>query len=168
MSDHGPRNFVIVPSRFQWDKFKDLLHFFTMLGLIPVTAVVFYVNVFIGPARLTPIPDGYVPKHWEYHRVRKRFCSIFVVLLNCNSTELFAAPDFTFPGQIPLPVAATGVREVFALCYGGKGTDDVASHRKRSQRQDGNTPRLPGVLLQAGHWKVPSRFKGTGGVFAID
>lgn len=71
MSDHGPKSMIITPSRFQWDKFKDLLHFFTMLGLIPVTAVVFYANVFVGPAKLTPIPDGYVPKHWEFHRVRK-------------------------------------------------------------------------------------------------
>lgn len=66
---HGPREFVITPSRFQWDKFKDTLHFFVMLGVIPITAIVLYVNVFIGPATLTPIPEGYTPKHWEYHRV---------------------------------------------------------------------------------------------------
>lgn len=69
MSDHGPRNLAITPSRFQWDKFKDLLHYFVMIGLIPITAIVFYANVFIGPAKLTTIPEGYVPKHWEYHRV---------------------------------------------------------------------------------------------------
>lgn len=39
-----------------------------MVGLIPVGAIIFYTNVFIGPAQLTPIPDGYEPKHWEYHR----------------------------------------------------------------------------------------------------
>lgn len=69
MSDHGPRMFPMQPSRFQWHKFKDLLHFYAMLGILPLGAIAFYVNVFIGPATLAEIPEGYVPKHWEYHRV---------------------------------------------------------------------------------------------------
>ncbi|GBP90558.1 NADH dehydrogenase 1 beta subcomplex subunit 5, mitochondrial [Eumeta japonica] len=59
---------AIQPSRWQWHKFKDMLHLYTMIGLIPVGAIIFYTNVFIGPATLTPIPDCYEPKHWEYHR----------------------------------------------------------------------------------------------------
>lgn len=70
MGDHGPRPFVLTPSRFQWHKFKDSLHYAVMIGLIPMGALLFYVNVFIGPAKLTKIPDGYEPKHWEYHSVR--------------------------------------------------------------------------------------------------
>lgn len=54
--------------RWQWHKFKDMLHYYAMVGLIPVSAIIFYTNVFIGPAQLEPIPEGYVPKHWEYHR----------------------------------------------------------------------------------------------------
>ncbi|XP_055625833.1 NADH dehydrogenase [ubiquinone] 1 beta subcomplex subunit 5, mitochondrial [Toxorhynchites rutilus septentrionalis] len=65
---HGPRMFTITPSRFQWHKFKDLFHFYVMVGAIPVLAIVFYTNVFIGPAQLTEIPEGYEPKHWEYHK----------------------------------------------------------------------------------------------------
>ncbi|XP_035907593.1 NADH dehydrogenase [ubiquinone] 1 beta subcomplex subunit 5, mitochondrial [Anopheles stephensi] len=65
---HGPKNFTITPSRFQWHKFKDLFHYYVMIGLIPVGAVVFYANVFIGPATLTETPADYTPKHWEYHR----------------------------------------------------------------------------------------------------
>lgn len=45
-----------------------MVHFYLMIGLIPVGAIIFYTNVFIGPAQLTPIPQGYEPKHWEYHR----------------------------------------------------------------------------------------------------
>lgn len=45
-----------------------MFHYYLMVGLIPVSAIIFYTNVFIGPAQLTPIPEGYVPKHWEYHR----------------------------------------------------------------------------------------------------
>ncbi|XP_055531542.1 NADH dehydrogenase [ubiquinone] 1 beta subcomplex subunit 5, mitochondrial [Wyeomyia smithii] len=67
MMSGGHRTFTITPSRFQWHKFKDMFHYYIMVGLIPVLAVVFYANVFIGPAQLTEIPEGYVPKHWEYH-----------------------------------------------------------------------------------------------------
>ncbi|KOB66699.1 Lethal(3)neo18 [Operophtera brumata] len=65
---HGHQTMAMQPSRWQWDKFKDMFHFYTMIGLIPVGAIIFYCNVFIGPATLTPIPDDYHPKHWEYHR----------------------------------------------------------------------------------------------------
>ncbi|XP_052862923.1 NADH dehydrogenase [ubiquinone] 1 beta subcomplex subunit 5, mitochondrial [Anopheles cruzii] len=65
---HGPKNFTITPSRFQWHKFKDTFHYYVMLGLIPAGAVIFYANVFVGPATLTETPADYTPKHWEYHR----------------------------------------------------------------------------------------------------
>lgn len=64
----GHKTMYITPSRFQWHKFKDLTHFYLMLGIIPATAVVLYTNLFIGPAQLTECPEDYVPKHWEYHR----------------------------------------------------------------------------------------------------
>jgi len=69
MGSHGPKKFVVQPSRFQWDKFKDTFHYYVMIGLIPVLGIVFYTNVFIGPAQLTETPTDYVPKHWEYHKV---------------------------------------------------------------------------------------------------
>ncbi|KAK4475096.1 hypothetical protein MN116_002186 [Schistosoma mekongi] len=48
--------------------FVDRMHFYFMLGLIPSFIFIFIVNVFIGPAELTDIPEGYEPYHWEYHR----------------------------------------------------------------------------------------------------
>lgn len=75
MSDHGPRLMPIQPSRFQWNKFKDQLHFYAMLGLIPGLIGVFLVNVFVGPATLSKVPDGYEPKHWEYFNVSVNFFS---------------------------------------------------------------------------------------------
>lgn len=71
MSDHGPKLMGIQPSRFQWHKFKDLFHYYIMVGVIPLGALVFYTNVFIGPATLSEIPQDYVPKHWEYYRVSR-------------------------------------------------------------------------------------------------
>ncbi|XP_063699253.1 NADH dehydrogenase [ubiquinone] 1 beta subcomplex subunit 5, mitochondrial [Culicoides brevitarsis] len=67
MSGHH-HHMEIKPSRFQWDKFKDMCHYYFMVGAIPVGAIIFYTNVFIGPATLTEIPPDYEPKHWEYHR----------------------------------------------------------------------------------------------------
>ena len=69
---HGPRLMEIQPSRFQWNKFKDNLHFYTLVGALPCLAIVFLTNVLIGPAQLTPIPEGYDPKHWEYHKVSEQ------------------------------------------------------------------------------------------------
>ncbi|KAJ8921621.1 hypothetical protein NQ315_010530 [Exocentrus adspersus] len=66
MSEH--RVFNITPSRWQWNRFKDLLHFYLLLGIIPCTVVVTCANIFIGPATLSEIPEGYEPKYWEYYR----------------------------------------------------------------------------------------------------
>jgi NADH dehydrogenase (ubiquinone) 1 beta subcomplex subunit 5 len=66
--DHGPKTMVITPSRWQWHKFKDMLHFYVMLGAIPLGLLTLYVNIFIGPATLKPIPEGHIPDENEYHR----------------------------------------------------------------------------------------------------
>ncbi|KAG5310613.1 NDUB5 dehydrogenase, partial [Acromyrmex insinuator] len=60
------RTFVIRPSNFQWHKTKDYFHFYFLLGAIPMGIVITLVNVFVGPATLEEIPEGYVPKEWEY------------------------------------------------------------------------------------------------------
>ncbi|XP_046464343.1 NADH dehydrogenase [ubiquinone] 1 beta subcomplex subunit 5, mitochondrial-like isoform X1 [Daphnia pulex] len=57
----------IKPSRWSWNRFKDLLNFYVMLGVIPATVVITYINLFIGPAKLAEIPEGYVPEVHEYY-----------------------------------------------------------------------------------------------------
>uniref|UniRef100_A0A4Y7LYD9 NADH dehydrogenase [ubiquinone] 1 beta subcomplex subunit 5, mitochondrial n=1 Tax=Daphnia barbata TaxID=414587 RepID=A0A4Y7LYD9_9CRUS len=64
MSEH--RVMHIKPSRWSWNRFKDMIHFYIMLGVVPSALVATYVNVFIGPARLAEIPEGYVPEAHEY------------------------------------------------------------------------------------------------------
>ena len=66
MSEH--RVMEVTASRWQWHKTKDWLHFYTFMGIIPAGLLIFYCNVFIGPATLEPIPEGYIPKQWEYYR----------------------------------------------------------------------------------------------------
>lgn len=68
MSGHG-NTFPMESSRWQFDKFKDLMHYYIMIGVIPMACVIFFSNVFIGPAQLAEIPEGYTPKHWEYFKV---------------------------------------------------------------------------------------------------
>nr|CAG4638791.1 EOG090X0FIE [Cyclestheria hislopi] len=65
MSEHHVMK--IRPSRWTWNKFKDCLHFYSLLGIIPATLLIMYTNLFIGPARLVETPEDYTPKHWEYH-----------------------------------------------------------------------------------------------------
>ncbi|GIY76108.1 NADH dehydrogenase 1 beta subcomplex subunit 5, mitochondrial [Caerostris extrusa] len=65
---HGDRTMYITPSRFQYTKFKDDLHLYLSLGIIPLALLITYVNIFIGPATLTEIPEDYEPKHWEYYK----------------------------------------------------------------------------------------------------
>ncbi|TMW47180.1 hypothetical protein DOY81_007755 [Sarcophaga bullata] len=59
---------IVQPSRFQWSKFKVLMNFYVMLGVLPITAIVMYANIFVGPAQLQEIPADYEPKYWEYHK----------------------------------------------------------------------------------------------------
>ncbi|KAI4496456.1 hypothetical protein M0804_000266 [Polistes exclamans] len=62
------RVMAIKGSKWQWTKCKDMFHFYFMLGVIPLSLLTFFVNVFVGPATLEPIPEGYNPKPWEYYR----------------------------------------------------------------------------------------------------
>ncbi|TGZ50274.1 NADH dehydrogenase [ubiquinone] 1 beta subcomplex subunit 5, mitochondrial [Temnothorax longispinosus] len=73
------RTFAIRPSRFQWHKTKDYFHFYFLLGAIPVGIAITLINVFIGPATLEEIPEGYVPKEWEYlqHPIKRFFQRYF-------------------------------------------------------------------------------------------
>ncbi|XP_034236107.1 NADH dehydrogenase [ubiquinone] 1 beta subcomplex subunit 5, mitochondrial [Thrips palmi] len=68
MSGGGHDRFVVQPTRWQWHKFKDLLHFYTFVGAIPLGLISLYANLFIGPAELAPIPEGYKPQEYEYYR----------------------------------------------------------------------------------------------------
>ncbi|TGZ72138.1 hypothetical protein CRM22_002256 [Opisthorchis felineus] len=62
------RLFEVKPSEFLNARALDTLHFYAMLGLVPCLVLVFLVNMFVGPAELTDIPEGYEPRHWEYHK----------------------------------------------------------------------------------------------------
>uniref|UniRef100_A0A4Y7LP77 NADH dehydrogenase [ubiquinone] 1 beta subcomplex subunit 5, mitochondrial n=1 Tax=Eubosmina coregoni TaxID=186181 RepID=A0A4Y7LP77_9CRUS len=64
----GHHTFQIKPARWSWNKFKDMLHFYTMVAVIPSTIVITCINIFIGPAKLVPIPEGYNPQEYEYHQ----------------------------------------------------------------------------------------------------
>ena len=56
-----------------WDKFKDHFHFYLLLGIVPLTLITTYANIFIGQAQLTEIPEGYTPHYWEYFKVWEIF-----------------------------------------------------------------------------------------------
>uniref|UniRef100_C1C3P2 NADH dehydrogenase [ubiquinone] 1 beta subcomplex subunit 5, mitochondrial n=1 Tax=Aquarana catesbeiana TaxID=8400 RepID=C1C3P2_AQUCT len=64
----GKRVFVIRPSLYHDNKFKKYLKFYILLGVIPAGICISLINIFIGPAELAEIPEGYVPEHWEYYQ----------------------------------------------------------------------------------------------------
>jgi len=64
----GAPKMRVIPSNFEWNQWKDDVHYYVMLGLIPIAIVVVTVNTFIGKAELVDIPEGYEPKHWEYYQ----------------------------------------------------------------------------------------------------
>merc|ERR1711964_678075 len=59
---------AISPSKFEWTRFKNEMHFFAMLGAVLLGLITLFVNLFIGKAELADIPEGYEPKEWEYSR----------------------------------------------------------------------------------------------------
>jgi len=56
------------PSRWNYDIFKDHLHFYLALGAIPLGLCIVVSNIFTGPAKLAPLPEGYVPQEHEYYK----------------------------------------------------------------------------------------------------
>ena len=75
-------NMVITASRWQWHVTKDLFHFYFMVGAIPLGIITFLANIYVGPATLTPIPEGYEPKYWEYYRVNFPFTYSYIQTIN--------------------------------------------------------------------------------------
>lgn len=64
---HG-RKMVVKVSEFQKRKVFDELHYLIMLCSAPFIVIIFVADVFIGPATLTEIPEGYEPEEWEYYK----------------------------------------------------------------------------------------------------
>jgi NADH dehydrogenase (ubiquinone) 1 beta subcomplex subunit 5 len=62
------RTIQIIPTRYEWTKFKDHMNFYILLGIIPIGIIIGATNIFIGPAELIDIPEDYEPKYWEYYR----------------------------------------------------------------------------------------------------
>ncbi|XP_069831246.1 NADH dehydrogenase [ubiquinone] 1 beta subcomplex subunit 5, mitochondrial [Dendropsophus ebraccatus] len=65
---HGKRLFVIAPSTYYDKRFLNLLKFYTLLTAVPAGIAIVLINIFIGPAELVEIPEGYVPEPYEYQR----------------------------------------------------------------------------------------------------
>jgi NADH dehydrogenase (ubiquinone) 1 beta subcomplex subunit 5 len=58
----------IVPTRWYDLQFREILAFYTFIVAGPLIAISTYCNIFIGRAKLKPIPEGYEPKEEEYER----------------------------------------------------------------------------------------------------
>jgi len=61
------------PSWWQGKKIFDDFCMWGGLAFAPVAALTLYANVFIGPAKIAPIPDGYEPldEEYSYHPITR-------------------------------------------------------------------------------------------------
>lgn len=64
---HG-RVLEIHPSTYSWFQFKDSVHFYFLIGLIPLTLFATYENLRYGRSVLTDTPENYEPTYYEYER----------------------------------------------------------------------------------------------------
>ena len=69
----------IRPSLWTWRKFKDMMHLYFSLALIPIFCVTSYCSIFIGNAELAETPEGYEPEYYEYerHPITRWFCRVW-------------------------------------------------------------------------------------------
>lgn len=84
MGDHGQRHFEIKTCYWNFFKTLDLFHLYCSLALLIYGPIVLYANIFIGPATLAEIPEGYKPKHWEYYKVYINMYSFLYLISQCN------------------------------------------------------------------------------------
>ncbi|XP_076055010.1 NADH dehydrogenase (ubiquinone) SGDH subunit isoform X2 [Oratosquilla oratoria] len=115
MGSHGPAKMIITPSRWQWHKFKDMFHFYAMIGLIPLGSLVFLSNVLVGPATLTPIPEGYRPKEWEhYSHPIQRFFARYIYTSHQQDYEKYLHFMYEENEKKQMRLLETKVKEVMA------------------------------------------------------
>lgn len=88
MGDHGEAHLEIKSCNWNLLKTLDLYHLYICLGLLIYGPIVLYANIFIGPATLAEIPEGYKPKHWEYYKVYIDMYSYLCLISQCNACLL--------------------------------------------------------------------------------
>ena len=95
----GHAMFQIKPSRWSWNKFKDMLQFYTMVAVIPATVAITCINVFIGPAKLAEIPEGYIPEAHEYHQACLQFKMNTLYNVDLRMELYFTASHYPLDGK---------------------------------------------------------------------
>lgn len=63
----GHNAMEITPSNFDVMYGKNALHFWTIIGAVPLAIITFIINTRANP-ELSEIPEGYEPRHWEYYK----------------------------------------------------------------------------------------------------
>ncbi|XP_072031128.1 NADH dehydrogenase [ubiquinone] 1 beta subcomplex subunit 5, mitochondrial-like [Amphiura filiformis] len=63
----APKFFIKPPEYAERAMLRKFVKYLAYTG-VPLMGLVTFINVFIGPAQLREIPEGYEPKHWEYYQ----------------------------------------------------------------------------------------------------
>ncbi|XP_033764074.1 NADH dehydrogenase [ubiquinone] 1 beta subcomplex subunit 5, mitochondrial-like [Pecten maximus] len=62
------RSMVLRPGIYLDRMWRDSVHFFILLGTIPVLTLATLANLFLTHGELTDLPEDRVPQTWEYHQ----------------------------------------------------------------------------------------------------
>lgn len=121
----GHNNMDIVQTHYLVNKGKDMLHFYTLLALIPTAIITCICNIRANP-ELAEIPEGYEPRHWEYFKnpIARWICRYFHNSQELEN-ELFIARSERHGEELMLRKIADQVESVM-MHYG--------DHRSRNFR----------------------------------
>ncbi|XP_033642274.1 NADH dehydrogenase [ubiquinone] 1 beta subcomplex subunit 5, mitochondrial-like [Asterias rubens] len=68
MAGGKARKFFVKPTRYGDLRFLRAARYYFLLTGVPCVIGITCINVFVGPAQLAEIPEGYTPKEFEYHK----------------------------------------------------------------------------------------------------
>lgn len=63
----GHNAMEITPSDLEWKFTKNVLHFWFIIAVVPLSVFLAIINTRANP-ELSEIPEGYEPRHWEYYK----------------------------------------------------------------------------------------------------
>ncbi|XP_060078166.1 NADH dehydrogenase [ubiquinone] 1 beta subcomplex subunit 5, mitochondrial-like [Ylistrum balloti] len=62
------RRMILRPGIYLDRKWRDSVHFFLLLGTLPVLMAITFANLFMAQGELTDLPEDHNPQTWEFHQ----------------------------------------------------------------------------------------------------
>lgn len=84
----GHNTVPIKPSMWSFKYHKNWIHFYTLVTIVPLTVFTTILHIRANPV-LSEVPEGYEPRHWEYHKMPiARFMDRYILPLPEEDWEM--------------------------------------------------------------------------------